>query len=166
MAQIRRRFNPNFWEYDTVRVHHWAAVPYIIAAVGTIGQMAGQNQQAQSQAQQYKESAKAIDVQTNLEVNAAEKQRQFALAKNQARTEAGGIASGSGSPLEFELENAFNSGMNEASIRYSGDIKKRQAKFGVQSANAAGTASTFQGIGQLGSIGGQWYKASGGKLWG
>src|SRR3990167_8122947 len=122
-------------------------IPMIIQAVGTIASMAGGVAQA-SQAQK-----RAADA-------AAEKQEIWALAKNQARTEAGGVASGSGSPLEFELLNAYTSGENRAWNRYAYDLQKRQAQWGGINARSKAGAALCEGIGDFASIGGKWYKAS------
>jgi len=135
-------------------------IPMIIQAVGTIASMAGGVAQASQAQQQSKDEVAAIQAQKRAADAAAEKQEIWALAKNQARTEAGGVASGSGSPLEFELLNAYTSGENRAWNRYAYDLQKRQAQWGGINARSKAGAALWEGIGDFASIGGKWYKAS------
>ncbi len=143
------------------------ALPFIMMAMtvaSTVSQMAGNSQQASASKDAYKEQAKIIDQETALNRAAAAKQNQFVLAKNQARQAAAGVDTSSGSPLEYDLEQAFNAGMQESTIQWEGDLKKRQAKMGAynvgQALPGAQTGALLQGGSQLAS----WYgKSSWGK---
>lgn len=128
-----------------------------LANVGTLGKTIGDIAGANRSAQAYQEQAKAIGIQSKLEINAQKKKDLYTLSKNQARTEASGIVSGSGSPLEFELENAFNSGMNLASMKYAGDLRKRNALLSASNQTGQIPGLIFSG---LSSIAGNWWRSS------
>src|SRR3989304_3217670 len=105
-------------------------LPAIFTAVGTVSEMAGNAQQAGASRRAFKEEANVIATQTRLNREAAAKQNRFIIAKNQARTAAAGVESGSGSPLAFDLEQAFNAGMQEQTIQWEGDVRRRAALMG------------------------------------
>lgn len=132
----------------------------IIQGIGTFGQVIGGIGQASSQARAYDDRAKAVRAQAALQFQADKKEAESGLAKNQARTEAGGIASGSGSPLEFELDNAFTAGKNRALRRWASEIDARSLEGQAASARAQIPGLIFEGLTQGASHLGKWYKAS------
>lgn len=131
-----------------------------LSAIGTIGQVIGGVSRASAQERQYKEQGRMIDAQGRLRRTLMEREDLYKLSKNQARAEASGVASGSGSPLEVELANAFTSGMNRAIDQWEDDWRKRQARQGASYARQQGAGAIWEGIGDLASIGGKWWAST------
>lgn len=141
------------------------ALPWIglaLSAVGTMSSMSGNSQQAAASKSAYKDQELVIGQETALNKAAAEKQNRAILAKNQARSAASGVDPSSGSPLEFDLEQAFNAGMQEQAIQWGGDLRKRAAKMGSYNVSQAlpgqQAGALIQGASQMAS----WYDKSGG----
>lgn len=132
----------------------------ILDVFGTIGQAVGGANQARQQSRAYKQQAAQIDAQTTLERAAAEKRNAMVMAKSRAVAGAAGVDPNSGTPLEVELDNAFNAAMNEASIQYAGDINAYNARTKGRQIKAAIPGLYAQGALKGGGILSQWYGKS------
>jgi len=132
----------------------------VVQGIGAIGSMIGGIGQANRQGQAYDDAAQANILEKRRALEVDKKETDRLLAKNQARTEAGGIVSGSGSPLEFELENAFTAGMNRAWKGWEYDWRTKQLKSQAGYARGQIPGMLFGGLTNLASIGGKWYTAS------
>ncbi len=138
-------------------------IPYVsmaIQAVSTVSQVAGGIGQANQASREAKREAQAISTQTAMERAAAARQHEAILAKNEVRSAASGLDAFSGTPYEFNLSQAFNAGLNEASLQYAGDLRRRAALMGGYNARATRGQTIAKGIGQFGSILGNWYGIS------
>lgn len=139
------------------------ALPFIMMAMtvaSTVSSMAGNSQQAAASQSAYKDQELVIGQETALNKAAAEKQNRAILAKNQARSAASGVDPSSGSPLEFDLEQAFNAGMQEQAIQWGGDLRKRAAKMGSYNVAQALPGQQAGALLQGGSQMAQWYGKS------
>jgi hypothetical protein len=135
----------------------WATAGLLMSALGTVGEVVGGIFQANQQASAYEDEAKAVGYQTRLERQAAEKRNQQIISRNRAMAAGAGIDPFSGSSLEVEFANAFDAGMNEASIQYAGDVRKRAAKMGASQSRGQIPGLIFSGLSKGGSIMGNWY---------
>jgi hypothetical protein len=121
---------------------------------GTLGQ-AGMS--AKSASDNANAEAESYRIQGAINKAAVERQGAHVIAKNQARAAAGNVDPFSGSPLETELENAFNVGQQKALIDYDTRTKIRRSKYQGQQ---EGQHAFGSAIGSFGSILGKGYQLS------
>ena len=102
------------------------AIPAILSTVGTIISTISSIGQANAQARQDKEQAKAIQFQGNLERFAYGKEAQRVLAQNRNIAAGSGLDPDSGTIQAVNDENAFMWGFNDALQKYRNNVSARQ----------------------------------------
>jgi len=180
---MRLRSYNEFADYDeSPNLCHWMALPAIAgwaasagvsagvisastaATIGTVAQgvaiagtVADAVMSTRSASKQASNEADAYTYMGQQNKAALERQGTELMAKNAVRTEAGGVASDSGSPLENELYNAFNLGKKKSLEDYNTrwDILRAKAQ-GQQ----AGQSAIGSAIGSFGSILGKGFQLS------
>jgi len=130
-----------------------------LQAVGTAAQVGSAIQQADAQAKLGEEQAALINEETRLTREASQRRYRQVIGRNRAVAAGAGVDPFSGSPLEIELANAFEQGMNEELETYSGKSRAYQARLGAHFQRRAIPGMAIGGAAQIGSsVMGDWYK--------
>jgi hypothetical protein len=134
-----------------------SAISTILSVVGTVGSVISGVVGANQQANLYNEQARAIDAQTQLQVQAEARKNRQIIGRNRAIAGAAGVDPFSGSPLETELSNAFTAGMNQAQIKYSGRLQAWNARANASAATGQIPGIIFGGLTKGAGVLTDWY---------
>lgn len=121
------------------------------SAVATVASTVSATQQASAQSKADRDAAQQSIAAAQLDESADRRRSSQIIAKQQATAAASGLDISSGTPLELEMNSAFNAEMNALKIRQQGVMDKNYYMNRSRQARAQVPGLLFQGIGSLAS---------------
>jgi hypothetical protein len=133
-----------------------AALPAILSIAGTIFSTVSSIAQASSQASQDRELARQRMAQARADEFASRRESDKLIAKQQAGAAAAGLEQ-SGTPLELQLDSAFNAELNALNIRKQGEYDAAFYKTRARRTKAQIPGLIFKGATELAGPGKKLY---------
>ncbi len=132
-----------------------------LSAAGYASGTAGEASRTKAEAKALEDQADLIDAETQFERRAQQRRVRQVLGRNRATAGASGVSPFTGTPLEVELSNQFEAGLNDSLISFAGGERARQARLGASYARNSVPGIIFGGLASgAGASLSNWYRLS------